>query len=76
MMKNNKLGSLFWILLVVCILNIVGHLAVYPAHPLGRQRRGKRLEQQAEQPDLLRAAAGDVGFYGGRAPHRSQAPEF
>lgn len=33
MMKNNKLGSLFWILLVVCILNIVGHLAVYPALP-------------------------------------------
>ena len=32
-MKNNKLGSLFWILLVVCILNIVGHLAVYPALP-------------------------------------------
>ena len=32
-MKNNKLGSLFWILLVVCILNIVGHLAGYPALP-------------------------------------------
>lgn len=82
MMKNNKLGSLFWILLVVCILNIVGHLAVYPALPdtvpihWGASGEVNGWSSKQSNPDLLRAAAGDVGFYGGRAPHRSQAPEF
>ena len=32
-MKKSKLGPLFWVLLVVCVLNMVGHLAVYPALP-------------------------------------------
>ena len=32
-MKKSKLGPLFWVLLAVCVLNMVGHLAVYPALP-------------------------------------------
>ena len=81
MMKNNKLGSLFWILLVVCILNIVGHLAVYPALPdtvpIHWGASGEVNGWSSKQSNLIFcAAAGDAGFYGGRAPHRSQAPEF
>ncbi len=32
-MKKSKLGPLFWVLLGICVLNIIGHLAVYPALP-------------------------------------------
>ena len=32
-MKKLKLGPLFWVLLAVCVVNMVGHLAVYPAMP-------------------------------------------
>lgn len=32
-MKKLKLGPLFWVLLAVCVVNMVGHLAVYPALP-------------------------------------------
>ena len=32
-MKKNKPGALFWVLLAACVLNIAGHLALYPALP-------------------------------------------
>ena len=32
-MKKSKLSPLFWVLLGVCVLNLIGHLAVYPALP-------------------------------------------